>query len=82
VATPRAGGVTLAWDAPVTGAIPLGYRVELGTAPGAADVAVASLPVTTSVSGSLTPGRYVLRLAATNGCGASTATADVGFVVP
>jgi glucose/arabinose dehydrogenase/PKD repeat protein len=81
-ATPQAGAVTVRWDAPASGAVPTGYRLEAGTFLGAANIAVLALPATTTVGGPVPPGPYFARLAATNGCGSSPVSADIAFVVP
>jgi uncharacterized delta-60 repeat protein len=78
----RPGGVVLAWNAPVSGAIPTGYRLDVGSTPGANDVGSFPLPVGTSLSAPAPSGTYYLRLAATNVCGSSPPTADVLVVVP
>jgi glucose/arabinose dehydrogenase/PKD repeat protein len=81
-AVPQAGAVSLRWDAPASGAIPTGYRLEAGTWLGAANITTLALPVTTTLGGPVPSGPYFVRLAATNACGSSAVTADVTFVVP
>ncbi len=81
-AAPQAGALALHWNAPSSGAIPTGYRLEAGTSLGASNIAILPLPVMTAVGGPVPSGPYFVRLAATNGCGSSAVSADIAFVVP
>ncbi len=76
------GTIALSWAGPTAGAAPSGYVVYAGTASGAANFGVVALPVQLGISGSVPPGPYFLRVAATNGCGVSPLTAELSTVVP
>lgn len=78
----RQGVTAVQWNAPTQGAIPTGYRIDVGNAPGNFNVGSFALPVTTAVSGALPGGNYVVRLVATNACGSSAPSGEVAFVVP
>ena len=81
-AVPQPGGVTLRWDAPASGAIPTGYRLEAGASLGSTGIGTVVLPVSTAVTGPVPGGTYFVRLAAINGCGSSAVSTDTTFVVP
>ena len=73
-----AGQMAALWWAPVPGAS--SYRLESGTVPGATDLAVLNLDAT-SISGTLPPGAYWVRVSAGNAWGWSPPSADVRLVV-
>jgi hypothetical protein len=74
--------VTLAWTAPTTGGAATGYILEAGTGPGLADIAAAPLPSPGFAAANVPPGRYYVRVRATNAAGSGPPTADVTVVVP
>ena len=71
--------VTLTWQA---SAGALQYIVEVGRAPGTADLFNGSIGDTTSLSASVPAGRYYVRLRAANDVGVSAPTADIIIDVP
>jgi hypothetical protein len=71
--------VTLTWDASA-GAID--YLLEAGSTPGANNLFNGSVGNVTSLSVSVPPGRYYVRLRARNAVGASAPTADLLIDVP
>jgi len=71
-ATSTASSVTLRWNAPGTGTVPSGYVLEVGSAPGAANLAVVQLGAQTSYVAAAPPaGTYYVRVRAVNSRGAS-----------
>jgi hypothetical protein len=82
VAGVSAGTVSLAWNAPVSGAIPTGYRLDVGSAPGTSNIGSFPLPASTSLAAPAPSGTYFIRLLATNQCGNSSPSLEVSFVVP
>ena len=71
--------VTLTWQA---SAGALEYIVEAGRAPGSSELFNGSVGDTTSVTVTVPPGRYFVRLRAQNATGASAPTADLIIDVP
>lgn len=72
--------VTLTWEVPVSGGAPAGYRVWVGTSPGASNIVHArDVGNTLRVSGSLARGTYYARLAAYNGLGQGPLTQEIRF---
>jgi hypothetical protein len=68
--------LTVAWTAPPSPVA--GYRLEAGTRPGAADIAVVALPAAqTSISAAVPPATYHVRVRAITGCGAGEASGEV-----
>lgn len=74
--------VGLSWTPPTSGGTPLGYQLEAGYSPGAANAAV----VTTGVPGLFAPGVpaaiYYVRVRAYNAAGLGPATSEVIVTVP
>lgn len=73
---------SLGWSPPMTGGVPLGYMLSVGTASGASDL-VSAYPVgnTQSVSGELPPGTYFARLQAANLLGVGPPSGEIAFQV-
>lgn len=59
-----------------------GYRLSVGPSPAAPAGLVLDLPAVPSLSAQAPPGRYALRIAAVNACGASGQSNEVVLVVP
>jgi len=78
-ATVSQGVVTLRWT-PSPGAT--GYRLAAGSTSGAADILVTALGPTSALSAAAPPGRYFVRVAAVNACGAGASSAETLVVVP
>lgn len=76
------GTLLLTWDAPTTGAEPTGYRLDAGTTSGATNIGQLPLGAVTSIGGPVAAGRYYVRLAATNACGASAVSPEITFAIP
>ena len=74
------GGVLLTWDAPDTGGPATGYALDAGFEPGATAL---TLPVagTQHLVPSVPPGRYFVRVRATNAAGSSAASEEIEIVV-
>jgi hypothetical protein len=75
--------VTLAWLAPTGGALPTTYVIEVGSAPGLADLGsgpTGSL-ATTFTSGSVAPGTYYVRIRAQNSAGSSAPSNDAAVTI-
>jgi hypothetical protein len=69
--------LTLTWQPPVTGSAVTSYMIH------ASGAFTGSLPMLTrSVQGTVGPGTYTLRVAATNACGASVPTDPITVTVP
>lgn len=58
-----------------------GYRVEIGRAPGASDIAAQTVTAPNYRQGQLAAGRYYARIRALNSCGASAASSEQTFVI-
>jgi predicted phage tail protein len=74
--------LTLEWEAHATGAAPSGYRLEAGTAPGLANLAILTLGTARTFAVGAPPGTYYLRLRAFNACGTSVPGPTIRLVVP
>ncbi|MCA1586625.1 MAG: S8 family serine peptidase, partial [Acidobacteria bacterium] len=75
--------VTLSWQAPNTGAMPTTYRLEAGSAPGLANLAVfdTTTPVTTIVVDGVPPGVYYVRIRARTAAGTSSPSTELVVTV-
>jgi hypothetical protein len=76
------GMVTLSWTAPNAATSPLQYTVEAGSAPALANLLVASVGSTTTVSTPAPPGTYYVRIRAHNACGISPPSNERVIAVP
>lgn len=74
--------VTLEWNPPGGGGLPLGYFLSVGTSPGASNLGQ-DLPLgdVRQISANLAPGAYYARLRAANLVGLGPPTPDVAFQV-
>ena len=81
-ASVNAGTVSVVWNPPVSGAIPTGYRLDVGSAPGTTNIGSFPLPPGTNLAAPAPSGTYFIRLSATNQCGSSSPSLEVSFVVP
>jgi hypothetical protein len=78
-----AGVASLAWSAPVTGAAPTGYVLEVGATSGASDIAsIETGSVATSIAGPLAPGQYFVRVRARAAGAVGPASNEVSLTVP
>jgi large repetitive protein len=74
--------VTLAWSAGAGGGAATSYRIEAGSAPGQADLAVVNTgPTQTTFSTPAPRGTYHVRLRAVNACGTTAPTVDLTVTV-
>lgn len=72
--------VTLSWGA--ASGTPTSYVVEVGTSPGASNIASQDTGSTaTSITSTLSPGTYFARVRATNACGTGAASAEATFTI-
>jgi hypothetical protein len=74
------GGVRLRWDAPPA-PFPAGYYLAAGSAPGASDFGVFTLPRSSSLGTFAPAATYYVRLVAFNVCGTSPASSEISFTV-
>jgi hypothetical protein len=75
--------VTLTWNAASGGAAPVGYRLEVGSVPGATDLLVQdTVGTATSLSATAPPGRYFVRIRARTSCGVGAASNETIIDVP
>lgn len=81
--------LTLQWDTvdaaaaeSVDAATPLAYMLEAGLAPGSSDLVTLRLGRTTTMSATVPPGQYHVRVRAVSACGLGPASNDVGVTVP
>jgi glucose/arabinose dehydrogenase/PKD repeat protein len=81
-ATVGPGTLLMTWDVPSTGAVPTGYRLDAGTTPGSTNIGQLPLGAVTAIGGPVASGRYYVRLAATNVCGASAVSPEITFAIP
>ena len=72
---------TIAWTVPSGGPV-AGYVVQVGSAAGAANLFNGSVGNTTTVSASVSPGTYFVRVMAYSGCGSGGASNEVVITVP
>ena len=80
-ATP--GGVSLGWDAPSSGAIPVSYHVVAGSTSGGSDRGSATLPGSQhGLAAAVPPGPYFIRVTAVNACGTSAPSNEATATVP
>lgn len=75
--TVSAGIATLTWDPPVTGGPVSFYRLEAGSAPGLANLAVTNTGATGFVAPPVVPGVYHVRVRAGSASGLGAPTPDV-----
>jgi len=69
--------VDLRWTAPSTGAVPTGYVIEAGSAPGRTDIANIAVGPTTRFVAAVPPGVYYVRVRAINAQGPSDASNEI-----
>ena len=74
--------VSIDWDPPSTGDPATDYTLEVGTAPGLANLMVAPLgPVTSFAAAGVPDGTYWLRVRSANAAGPGDASEDIGLVM-
>ena len=74
--------VSIDWDPPVSGDPVTSYTLEVGSAPGLANLVVVPLgPTTTFATAGVPDGTYWLRVRGTNDAGPGDASEDVGLVM-
>jgi hypothetical protein len=73
--------LTMTWTDPEVGAAPTGYRVEAGTAPGAANVGAIEVPARNFTFEATPPGFYFVRVRARLGGELSAASSETMIVV-
>ena len=71
VTLPAPNVVAMAWT-PGPGGAPQGYTLYVGSSPGASDLGVHPLGLSTSVAGPLLPGTFFLRIVAANTAGSAS----------
>ena len=74
--------VTLAWTPPVTASAPVSYLVDVGSAPGLANLLVAQAGPVTAVGTPAPPGTYYVRVRAQNACGTGPPSNEQIITVP
>jgi hypothetical protein len=74
--------VTLAWTPPATASDPVSYIVDVGSAPGFANILVAPIGSMTAVGTPAPPGTYYVRVRAQNACGTSPPSNEHVITVP
>lgn len=74
--------VTLSWNPP-TAPLPTQYRLEVGTAPGASNLLVTTIPgnLTSLSGGGVANGLYYARLRGVNGAGTGAASQEIQILV-
>ena len=78
----RTGSViTVQWNTPVGGPV-TGYTVQAGSTPGASNLYNAGVGLVNTVSATVVPGTYHVRVVAQSACGASAASNEVVVGVP
>jgi hypothetical protein len=82
VVIPASATVSLRWGAPLTGGVPSGYSLLVGSASGAANLGTFAVGLTTTMTAPSPIGSYFIRVVATNACGNSAPSAEVAFAVP
>jgi hypothetical protein len=77
------GTVTLTWDVPIGGGLPIDYVVEAGTGPGLSNIATGptNTLATTFTTSSVANGTYYWRVRARNAVGASLPSNEVSVTV-
>lgn len=80
-ATPNGLNITLQWQPPASGAAPANYRIVAGTQAGLSNIGQADVGLLTSVSATLPPGTYFVRVIAMNVAGSSPASNEVQFTL-
>ena len=81
-ATVVGSSVAIGWTPPTSGGTPLGYRLEAGYWPGAANAAVVPTTAPTLSASGVPAGTYYVRVRAFNTAGFGPATADIVVTVP
>jgi len=81
VATIAGTRVTLQWTASVAAGVPTHYVVVVGTRLGASDLGAYDVGLTTSVTATLVPGTYCVRIIAANAFGSGIPSTDMSFTV-
>jgi hypothetical protein len=81
-ATTAPGGVALAWQPPVTGGAPTGYRIDAGSTSGASNIGSFPVGLVTSLATPAPSGTYFVRVVAINACGVSPPSNQVSFTIP
>jgi hypothetical protein len=83
VASSSGTSITLSWKAPTSGGAPTSYSLEVGSAPGLADLAKASTGglATTLTAPAAPAGTYYVRIRAQNSAGTSAASNEAMLVV-
>lgn len=83
VAAVTGSSVSLAWSPPVSGGDPAGYMLFAGSAPGLGNLAAIAIGNTPAFATSgVPPGRYYVRVIATNAAGSSGPSNEVTVDVP
>lgn len=80
-ASTTGGRVTLFWNTPTDGGLPFTYLVQVGTAPGSANVFNGPVGLLTSVSGDLWPGTFYARVRAQGSAGVGAASPEAAFTI-
>jgi hypothetical protein len=82
-ASASGASVMLAWLSPTSGAPPIDYVIEAGSAPGLADLASFSTGTAATVftASGVGAGRYYIRVRSENGAGRSASSAEVLLIV-
>jgi hypothetical protein len=74
--------ITITWGAPVTGSPATGYTLEVGTAPGLANLVVVPVGAALAFSaGGVPDGTFWIRVRGVNAAGSGAPSSDVGFAV-
>ena len=74
--------VQLSWAAPAAGPVPTAYLLEVGSQPGATNIATFDLGSSTSVQATAAPGTYFVRVRARSGAGIGPPSNEVVIQVP
>jgi len=75
--------VSLSWSAPATGPVPTSYQIDVGSTSGAVNVASFDTgSAATSLSGTVPPGRYFIRVRTRVGTLVSPPSSEVSVLVP
>jgi hypothetical protein len=73
--------VTIWWTTPAGGPV-TSYVVQAGSSPGLVDIHNVPVGLSTSVSASVSPGTYYVRVFAQSGCGAGSPSNEFVLTVP